>query len=139
MIGKIVEKSRVSVLALVRMQEVRHFRVKFKMPKDMSPDSFFESCFGVFRPEDVKAEVIRLRAFADEMFYVESKPIHSSQKRLGHLDSSAPYCDFELYLKPTNDFIAYLLSRADRLKVLYPPSLRQQIKATLKKSVAMYN
>ena len=120
------------------MQEVRHFRVKFKMPKDMSPDSFFESCFGVFRPEDVKAEVIRLRAYADEMFYVESKPIHSSQKRLGHLDSSAPYCDFELYLKPTNDFIAYLLSRADRLKVLYPPSLRQQIKATLKKSVAMY-
>ena len=138
LIGNIVEKSRVSVLALDRMLSVKQINKKFKMPKDMDPDDFFENCFGVYRPEDMKPEIIRLRAYGDEMFYVDSKPIHSSQKRLNRLEASSVYCDFELYLKPTNDFIGYLLSRANRLQVIHPASLREKIRQSLEKTISMY-
>ena len=83
------------------------------------------------KADDVKTAVITIRAYGDEMYYINSKPIHHSQTTIGTLNLDQGYCDFDLYMKPTNDFIGYILSRSNRIEVLRPKWLRKQILANI--------
>jgi len=126
------------VFSLDRILDIERLTDKFKMPKDLTVDKFFEDCYGVMRDEDTKAELVTIRAFDDEMYYVHTKPLHSSQRAIGFLDLSFGFCDFQLYLKPTKDFIGFLLSRADRIEVLEPIWLRKKLQTSLNRSAKLY-
>lgn len=131
-VGKISEhEDRMCVFSLDRIEEIEPLDIKFKIPATFTANEFFEDCFGVMKADNVKTTTIIIRAYGDEMYYINSKPIHHSQTTIGNLDLDQGYCDFELYMKPTNDFIGYILSRSNRIEVLRPKWLRKQILATI--------
>ena len=51
-----------------------------KMKKFLTPENYYEDCFGIYRMENVPVEKIRIRAFYPEYNYIEEVPLHESRK-----------------------------------------------------------
>ena len=64
----------------------------------------------------------------DEKFYMEDLPIHPSQRKIGEGEG---YVDYEIIMRPTSDFIGYVLSRGAWLKVIYPESVVNKVKENI--------
>ena len=107
----------------------------FSMPKDFDARKYFEDCFGVMRDERHPAERIVLRALGNERHYMNDLPVHQSQKVIGEGDG---YVDYEIFMRPTSDFIGYVMSRGSWLKVMSPQSLVDEIAENLRKTLGMY-
>ena len=69
-------------------------------------------------------EIIAAKAVAMEQHYMRDLPIHHSQKELRKTDT---YTDFEVFIRPTTDFMAHLMSRGGWLQVISPRSLAKEI------------
>ena len=70
-------------------------------------------------------EIIAAKAFGMEQHYMRDLPIHHSQKEIKATDS---YTDYEVFIRPTTDFKAHLMSRGGWLQVISPQSLSKEIK-----------
>jgi hypothetical protein len=79
---------------------------------------------------------IVIRAFGDEAFYLRDLPIHKSQKEIGN---GGNYTDFMIELRPNNELISYLLSRKNRLKVLSPDCIVEEMKETIEGIATIYS
>ena len=53
-----------------------------KMKRFLTPENYYEDCFGIYRMEDVPVEKIRIRAFYPEYNYIEEVPLHESQQKV---------------------------------------------------------
>lgn len=109
---------------------------KFRMPKDFNPKDYFEDCFGVMRDERRPSQRIVLRALGNERHYMEDLPVHQSQRRIAEGEG---YVDYEITMRPTTDFVGYILSRGAWLKVLSPQSLVEEVKETHLRAAEMYS
>jgi hypothetical protein len=112
------------VYSLDRIKHIEMLEEKFVLPDDFSAADFFKECFGVVVGDGTEAQTIRLRAFGRERFSLKDLPIHHSQRLIAERDD---YADFELHLRPTADFKAYLASRGQWLIVLSPQSLADDV------------
>ncbi len=109
---------------------------KFQLPKDFNAASFFEDCYGVVIGDGSKPITIKLRAFGREKFNLQDLPVHSTQKLITINDD---YADFEVTLRPTADFKAFLTGRAEWLIVLSPKELAEEIQAWHKAAFDKYD
>lgn len=109
---------------------------RYIIPGDFKPKDYFEDCFGVMRDERKPSQRIVLRALGNEKHYMEDLPVHQSQQRIGDGDG---YVDYEIYMRPTSDFIGYILSRGTWLKVLSPQSLVDEVRQMHQKAAEMYS
>lgn len=108
-----------------------------KMKKFLTPENYYEDCFGIYRMEDVPVEKIRIRAFYPEYNYIEEVPLHESQERVRE-SSDGMYREYDLTLRPSYDFLQELLWHGRNLIVLRPESLRQKMIAMLKDMAQSY-
>lgn len=97
----------------------------FNYPKDFDPASWFRDCYGIVRDTEVPVETVCIRAFGKEANYLRDLPLHHSQKEI---EVGEGYSDFELTLRPTEDFYTPLLSRGASIKVLAPQWLADDIR-----------
>ena len=75
-------------------------------------------------------------ALADmERFYLADLPLHHSQRSV---ERGEDYEDFELRLRPTDDFCRHLLSHGGSLQVLSPPSLVEHVRKMLHDALKRY-
>lgn len=74
-------------------------------------------------------EIIAAKAFSMEQHYMRDLPIHHSQKELRKTDT---YTDFEVFIRPTTDFMAHLMSRGGWLQVISPRSPKRFSSGTKK-------
>lgn len=108
---------------------------RYNIPKDFTPKDYFEDCFGVMRDERKPTQRIVLRALGNEKYYMEDLPVHQSQTKIAE---GVGYVDYEITMRPTSDFIGYILSRGTWLKVISPPSLVEEVKQMHLKAAEMY-
>ena len=104
----------------------------FTIDPDFDAEAFFSEYFGVMTDDRIPLQRIVLRAFGNERFALRDLPLHPSQKLLEECDD---HVDFELFLRPTTDFLAHILSRGRWVKVISPESIAQQISDLHKESV----
>ena len=104
----------------------------FTVDPDFDAEAFFSEYFGVMTDDRIPLQRIVLRAFGNERFALRDLPLHPSQKLLEECDD---HVDFELFLRPTTDFLAHILSRGRWVKVISPESIAQQISDLHKESV----
>lgn len=116
------------VWAFDRMVELNLGKRKFKMEKGFDAATYFSECFGTVRDPEIPLQKIVLRTFGKERYYMRDLPIHPSQKTMCEKED---YTDYEITLRPTDDFIAHLLSRAQWIQVRSPKSLVQKVASTL--------
>ena len=110
-----------------RMEDLRITDEPFKMDKDFDANAFFGECYGVVIGDGSQPERVVLRAFGIEKYYLRDLPLHHTQKEI-QTSEEGDFADFELYLRPTYDFMGQLLSRGTSLKVLEPKWLADEIR-----------
>ena len=123
------------LFAFDRILSVELSDSRYKMPRDFNPKAYFSDCYGVIRDERIPAERIVIRANGIGQNYMLDLPLHHTQRVIGQGNG---YTDFEMHLRPTVDFIGYIMSQGTLLKVLEPQSLADTIKANLQKTIDQY-
>lgn len=124
-----------SVYSFDRIKEMSLTDENFEFDEDFEPKDYFRDSFGVMVLEQVKPERVVVRAFGKEAFYLRDLPIHSSQQEIRRTDE---YTDFQLYMRPTNDFCGHVMSRGSQLKVLEPQWLVEKICSVYREVLNQY-
>ena len=108
-----------------------------KMKKFLTPENYYEDCFGIYRMENVPVEKIRIRAFYPEYNYIEEVPLHESQQKVKE-SKDGMYREYTLTLRPSRDFLQELLWHGRNIIVQEPESLRQEMIGILKNMTKSY-
>ena len=108
-----------------------------EMKKFLTPDNYYEDCFGIYRMEDVPIEKIRIRAFYPEYNLIEEVPLHESQQKVKE-SKDGMYREYTLTVRPSRDFLQELLWHGRNIIVLKPESLRQEMISILKDMTKSY-
>ena len=108
-----------------------------KMKKFLTPENYYEDCFGIYRIEDVPVENIRIRAFYPEYNYIEEVPLHESQQKVKE-SKDGMYREYTLTVRPSRDFLQELLWHGRNIIVLKPESLKQEVIGILKDMAQSY-
>lgn len=136
------------MFCLNKIEELKVQQRIFKLPKDFDVADFFEPYFGVVIDEEMPTERIVIRAYADERYELRDVPLHKSQifrswpsrfDLIDYPEKYRDYADIEVQLKPTPDFIDYMLSKCGRLQVISPQSVINKVEDRMRKATEMYH
>ena len=130
------KKDNLYIFALDRIEHVEILQTKFTVDKDFDAAGYFYDCFGIVANSSLKPERIVIRAYGLEPHYLRDLPLHHSQKEI---KSTNEYTDFELRLKPTNDFKTHLLSLNSWVRIIEPDWLAEEMKDWLKEALSRYD
>ena len=108
-----------------------------EMKKFLTPENYYENCYGIYRMEEVPVENIRIRAFYPEYNYIEEVPLHESQQKVKE-SKDGMYREYTLTVRPSRDFLQELLWHGRNIVVLEPESLRQDMIGILKDMTRSY-
>lgn len=124
LIGSSHKHNAIRTFAFDRICDINISEDKFIMPEGLNVESYFSDSFGIMQQDNVQMETIRLKFIAEQGIYIETRPLHHSQKLISRTNE---YMVFEFKLKPTFDFFQELMSYGSDLEVLSPHSLRKKI------------
>lgn len=123
---------KISILALDRIMDMREIRLDYIPNTCIDLDEYFKDIIGVTRANTPK-EIIRLK-FSEHRFpYIETKPIHNSQRTIDHRNRI-----IEIEVIPNKELISEILSYGIDVEVLSPQHLRGQIASILKGAINKY-
>lgn len=129
------KKGDLFIFSLDRIESIELLQTKFTVDKNFDAATFFSDCLGIMVDDSKKSERIVLRAYGLEPYYLRDLPMHHSQKVI---KETKEYTDFELRLRPAEDFIEYLLSKSTKIRVLEPKRLAEKIQQRLKDALNLY-
>lgn len=114
----------IRIYGLDRIEYLEITKDTFKLPKNFSASDFFYNYYGIVTDKNIKAERIVIRVYEEHIPYINSLPLHHSQRVLAN---KGEYADIELYLAPTYDFVMRLLHVGAMIEVISPASLRNTV------------
>ena len=129
------ESDYFGVFSFDRIEDMSLTDIKFQIDPDFDAQSYFDECYGVLVGDGTKPELIVLRAYGYERYYIRDLPIHKSQREIGQGEN---FADFELFMRPTIDLSGHLLSRGNQIKVLSPQWLADEIHDMHLEAAVMY-
>jgi hypothetical protein len=135
LLGRFQDSRKFRTLSFDRMESITISDTRFELDPTFNAEQFFSECFGIVQGDGTKLERVVLRAFGTERNYLQDLPIHHSQNEIITCDD---YSDFEYYLRPTLDFSGYILSRGDRIKIIQPAWLAEEVKKMHSDSIKLY-
>jgi predicted DNA-binding transcriptional regulator YafY len=115
-------------LALDRIVEATEIKQKYQKNSVIDWTEYFEDMIGVTKPSDSVAEKVVLRFFKPTAMYIESKPLHGSQR--------AKWVENVLEVSLTvilnYELERIILSYADTVTVISPKGLKERLKKRLR-------
>ncbi len=120
--------------ALDRIMSLLITEIKFK-PISYNVHQEFKDTFGIINGTNEKPVNVLLSFTPREGRYIESLPLHRSQKLITKNDEEY---QFTYFIRPTYDFKMELLSYGDQVKVIEPETLRQTLKKKLIEAIDLY-
>lgn len=136
LLAYVEEKNAIRNIALNRILDLTLTNKSFDRPKDFDARKYYANTIGIFVNEDLKVEPVKVRAFGVQMEYLRALPLHKSQAEVK--TKYGEYADFQYRLYITPELVSALLSMGEKVEVLEPPSLRQQIIDRLNASMQRY-
>ena len=130
-----VQYKSISNFALDRIESIKRTSTKYIPNTSIDFDSYFNDVVGVtVNPEEV--QTIKIWVDKEQVPYTISKPIHPSQELFEeHEDGSAV---ISIKVIPNFELMQLLLSFGERIKVLSPDSLREEILKKIEKNLENY-
>lgn len=122
-------------LALDRIVNITETNENYQKNDQIDWSEYFEDIIGVTKPIDAMVENITLHFYGRTGKYIESKPLHGSQKS-NWINQNI--LEVRLQLIINYEFERLILSYADSVKVMVPISLTNQIKNRLDNSQKLY-
>ncbi len=127
------EKPR--IYALDRILELKSAGRKYEIPENFSAEDYFRDYYGVCLEEGCGAEEVRIWVDNFQAKYFKSLKLHPSQTIVKEDESGT---EFRFRLVPTFDFIQELFSKMDKVRVLSPEWLRDEMGVIAKSILANY-
>lgn len=126
---------KVKSFALDRLSNLDITTEQFTVENEYNLAINYQHCFGIIQPTDEKSEDIILSFDATQGKYIKSLPLHPSQEIL--IDDEKEL-QVKIHIFITEDFIMELLSHGNRVKVLEPKTLANELKTKLLESYQRY-
>jgi len=114
-----------AVYALERMDDIRLTDEIMHPSEDIAPEEYFDGSFGVNHSDDQKPETLRIKVYGSQVAYIRTLPIHDSQKEI---ETTEEWSIFEYRLVPCFNLYQELLWHRERLEVLEPLYVRDEMK-----------
>jgi predicted DNA-binding transcriptional regulator YafY len=133
--GKHEENGKIINLALDRIKAIGETSTSYIRNLDIDFTEYFEDIVGVTRHEGSEATIIELEVHNDLLPYLETKPLHGSQKKIKRGEN---HTNLILELIPNYELESLLLSFGEKLQVLAPDSLRLRMKERLEAAFKKY-
>lgn len=130
------EFKSLSNLAIDRIVNIAHAQEKYIENRDIDFEEYFEDVVGVSILPNEVAEKVALSISNEVWPYIESKPLHGSQ-RVKSKDSNAVVIELEVQLN--HELIALLFSYLDAIEVIEPVKLRERFKTVSESIFKRYN
>lgn len=135
-LGYLVEQQELRHLALDRMIAVEEDGYHFTLPDDFDAERYYANVVGIFVDPAEEPTTVRLRAYGEMVDYLRTLPLHATQREVK--SRHGQYSEFEYRLCPTAELTSRLLSMGDRVQVLEPPQLRQELLSRLQSAIGRY-
>ena len=129
------EDTRIWICALDCILSLQKTEMTFTMPKEWEAETYFDGFIGLIRDEDYDKEIVKLKVDAGQANYIRDLKIHKSQQEA---ECNNEYSIFTYCLRPTFDFQQELLWNADKVEVLEPQWLRDEMADTIQKMLNLY-
>ena len=129
------EDGVIKTFGLDRIVEIEQTGLPVRRYINFDAKGFFRDFYGIITLEGAKPVRVVLSFDPAQGKYIKTVPVHHSQKILVDDEKELR---IELNLVPTEDFIMDLLSHGDRVKVLSPESLADEIKNILQNAIEKY-
>lgn len=124
-----------TVFALERMSNLELTENKMLPYSDISVQEYFDGSFGVNHSDDQKPENVRIKVYGTQVDYVRALPIHESQLELETTDG---WSVFEYRVCPCYNFYQQLLWHREKLEVIAPAHVREEMKEIVKQLSGLY-
>ena len=122
-------------MALDRMISIKEIPGNYQSNNSIDWNEYFEDIIGVTKPNDALVENIKLHFYGLTGKYIESKPIHGSQ-RSRWIDESTLEVDLQLIIN--QEFERFVLSYGEHIEVIQPLLFRNEIMAFISNAVDRY-
>jgi predicted DNA-binding transcriptional regulator YafY len=122
-------------IALDRIKNITEISEVYIPNSKIDWTEYFEDIIGVTKPVNMNPSTIILHFYGKTGYYIESKPIHGSQKSKWIKDD---VLEVNLELIVNYEFERFVLSYADSVKVIQPESLIERIKTRMGKGYCQY-
>lgn len=137
LLAKDLRNRKVRIFGLDRMSELEITRRPFQTSNLFDANAYYENCFGIVAPEPGQMpEEIILSMGQVQWNYFKSLPLHESQQLIS---DSPEEILIRLKLYITYDLIFELIQYADRIKVIQPQELIDQIKEAHSAAAEQYD
>jgi len=122
-------------LAIDRIKSIKEISVAYHENRVINWEEYFEDIIGVTKPEEADIEDIVLRFSGKTAMYMQTKPLHGSQKSKWLDDGSL---EVSLQLIINYEMERLILSYADTVSVVQPGHLADTIRIRLAKALEQY-
>ena len=130
-----IDDGNIRIFALDRISNLTITNLKFQHNTKIDVNAFFKNCFGIIVPDERKVEEVILSFDPFQGKYIKSLPLHETQEIL--IDDEIEI-RIKLSIYITFDFIMEILSYGNRVKVVSPMNLQQQVQNIYKSSLVKY-
>ena len=130
MIANKPDINQMRTYGLDRILSIETTEDTFEMPKDFNLDDYFEGSCGIIADKNIPIERIVVRIYGTAQSYIESLPLHESQKQIAKDEHSTTY---EYRVRPDFNFYQAIFSQISGIEILEPASVRQQMYEYAKK------
>lgn len=122
LIGHSPKYNTIYTYALDRMLSVKVTDKLFDLPADFDIDRYFEGCVGIMANDDAGIERVVIKTYDWARWYIKTLPLHASQREIARDNNSIT---FELWVRPTFDFMQLLLQQAGQVEILEPEWVKE--------------
>ena len=123
-------------MALDRIVNIEEKKGKYQKNTQIDWTEYFEDIIGVTKPINANAEKVTLHFIGKTGKYIESKPLHGSQKSKW-IDKNVLEVTLQLIIN--YEFERLVLSYGDGVRVIGPPQLKELIKERLTSALNNYS
>ena len=124
-----------AVYALERMDNIALTKQKLVSSDKISIEEYFDGCFGINHYDNQKPETIRIKVYGPQVEYVRALPIHESQEEV---ETTEEWSIFEYRIVPCYNFYQQLLWHREKLEVLEPQSVKEEMKSIIEAMLRRY-
>jgi hypothetical protein len=136
-VGYIKELYAIRNIALDRVLEMSVTEQLFTLPKNFNAEKYYANTVGIFVNEKLAPVKVKIKAYGQQVEYLRSLPLHKSQRET--LSRYGEFSVFEYKLCLTPELSSQILSMGEKVEVLEPQELREDIKRRLEECLTKYN
>lgn len=129
------ELDKITNLALDRIESIEETGVNYNPSFVFDFQDYFEDIVGVSRSENDQPVKVELFVTNQLVPYIQTKPLHGSQKRISQLEDGQI---FSLFVIPNYELEQLILSHGEKIRVLSPDNFRERIRSRLREALKAY-